>query len=88
MAITIELPREIEQEFEKAWDGQLPRKVIEAVAAEGYRQDILSHQQVAELLGLNRWQTDAFLKERAAYLHYSADDLKDDLDTLKHLIEP
>jgi predicted HTH domain antitoxin len=45
---------------------------------EGYRAEQLSRGQVSELLGLNFWETEAFLKKRGAYLHYSKEDLEQD----------
>ena len=36
------------------------------------------------MLGLtSRWETDAFLKKAQAHLHYSAEDLARDLETLR-----
>jgi predicted HTH domain antitoxin len=87
MAITINLPPEIEQQLEAEWNGDLPRKVLEAIAVEGYRQGALSRGQVGELLGMNFWETEAFLKERNAYLHYSMEDLEKDRATLERLLK-
>lgn len=70
MTITIDLPDEIEVQLATKWRDELPRKILEAIALEGYREDALSHRQVGELLALDRWQTDAFLKEHGAYLNY------------------
>jgi predicted HTH domain antitoxin len=75
MAITIELPREIEQQLQAEWNGEFARKILEAVAIEGYRQGVLSRGQVSELLGLSFHDTEAFLKERDAYLLHSMEDV-------------
>ena len=80
MSITLELPDEIAQQLESAW-GNLSRRALEALAVEGYRSGDLSAGQVAELLGLSFWETEKFLKEREAYLHYSAEDLRKDIET-------
>jgi len=41
---------------------------------------------VQELLGLgSRWETDAFLKQAGAHLHYSAEDFAQDLRSLREL---
>ncbi|HZP82389.1 MAG TPA: UPF0175 family protein [Chthonomonadaceae bacterium] len=71
MAITLELPQEIERQLQEAWNGDLPRRILEAVAVEGYRQGALSRGQVSELLGLSFYDTEAFLKERGAFSPYS-----------------
>ncbi len=67
MAITLELPQDIEQQLREEWNGNLPHKILEAIAAEGYRQGTLSRGQVSELLSLSFQDTEIFLKEREAY---------------------
>ncbi|MGH9935666.1 MAG: UPF0175 family protein [Blastocatellia bacterium] len=34
------------------------------------------------LLGLNFWETEEFLKQRGAYLHYDLNDLEQDREAL------
>ena len=58
--------------------GDIPRRILEAVAVEGYRSKELSRGPVSELLGLNFRETEAFLKEHEANLHYSKEDLEHD----------
>ena len=77
MSVTIELPEQIEHQLKNQW-GDLPRRALEALAVEGYRAEILSRAQVGEMLNLNFWETEAFLKERSAYLHYTIEDLEQD----------
>lgn len=69
MSVTINLPEEIEHQLQTAW-GDLSRCTLEALAVEGYRSEVLTRSQVSEMLGLNFWETEAFLKARGAYLHY------------------
>ena len=81
MSITIELPEPLEQELAISWGisaGELPRRVLELVAAEGYRKGALSHHEVSQLLGLSFYQTEAFLKAHDCYLHYTLEDLEAD----------
>ena len=86
MTITIELPDEIETQLATRWREKFPRKILEAIAVEGYREEALTHRQVGELLGLDRWQTDAFLKERGAYLPYDLDDYESDRAVLNRML--
>jgi predicted HTH domain antitoxin len=86
VTVTLEIPRDIEQQLVSA-PQQLPRWILEAVALEGYRQERLSQGQVGKLLGLNFWETETFLKERRAYLHYDVDDLESDIRVLRELRE-
>ena len=62
------------------------RQVIEDAAIERYRAGRLSHRQVGEALGLDYWQTEAFLKERGVPLNYSAADLETDAATLEKVL--
>ena len=84
MRIAVELPEDIAKRLESAWH-DLSRGALEAVAVEGYRDGTLSREQVGRLLGLSFWETEAFLKERQAYLAYAEQDLEDDLRDLGHL---
>lgn len=84
MSVTIELPEEIERQLEAEWK-DLPRRALEALAVEGYRSGALTRGQVGRVLGLNFWETESFLKERAAFLHYSLEDLERDRLTRKSL---
>jgi predicted HTH domain antitoxin len=82
--IAVDLPEDIAKRLESAWH-DLSRGALEAVAVEGYRDGTLSREQVGRLLGLSFWETEAFLKERQAYLAYAEQDLEDDLRDLGHL---
>ena len=77
MSVTIELPEDIEQQLQVEWKN-LSRRALEALAVEGYRTGALSRGQVGKMLNFDFWETEAFLKEREAYLHYSAEDLEQD----------
>ncbi len=48
----------------------------------------LSHRQVGEMLGLDYWQAEAFLKGRGVPLNYSAADLEADHATLDKILAP
>ena len=75
--IAVDLPEDIAQRLETAWR-DLSRGALEAVALEGYRDGTLTRDQVGRLLGLSFWDTEAFLKERQAYLAYNEEDLEQD----------
>jgi predicted HTH domain antitoxin len=85
MRLTLELPDEIEETLRARWSN-LPRHALEALAVEAYRSEILTALQVQEMLGLgSRWETDDFLNKAQAHLHYSAEDLAQDLRALREL---
>ena len=85
MQITVELPDQVARQW-----GDTPhavgRHVLEDAAIERYRAGRLSHRQVRDLLGLDYWQTEAFLKERGVPLNYSAADLDADRATLDQIL--
>ena len=77
MQVTIEIPDDVAEQL-KQNTGSISREMLEAFAVEGYRTEKLSRGQVSELLGLNFWETEQFLKQRDAYLHYDLSDLDQD----------
>jgi hypothetical protein len=66
----------------------LPRRAFEAMVSEAYRVGQISHAQVGEMLGLDRWQTDAFLNGSQAYRACESEEFADDLATLRSLSTP
>jgi len=87
MHIDIKVPETIAQRLTEQW-GDLPDKLLEILAVEAYRNEILTSAEVGRLLGLHsRWEVDAFLKQAKAYLHYTEDDLAQDRQTLQRLRE-
>lgn len=85
MNVAVELPDDIAQQLETAWQ-DMPRRVLEAVAVEGYRSGALTRGQVQRLLHLSWWETEAFLKERQAYLPYDEADLEQDRAALDRVL--
>ena len=84
MEVTIRIPEDVARIISP--DGvDLERQILEATALEEYRSGKLSHGQVGRLLGLDRFQVDAFLKQHNVPLNYTLDDLEDDRRTLDEL---
>lgn len=79
--IAVDFPEEIAKRLQAAWRN-VPRGALEAVALEGYRDGTLTRDEVGHLLGLSFWETEAFLKERQAYLAYAEEDLEQDRSDL------
>jgi predicted HTH domain antitoxin len=59
---------------------------MEDAAIQGYRAGRLSHRQAGEMLGLDYWQTETFLKQRGVPLNYSATDLEANALMLKEVL--
>ncbi len=84
-AFTIELPDRLALDFGETAAAR-SRRVLECFAIHEYRCGRLSHRQVGEVLGMDRWQTDSFLCERKVPLNYSIEDLEADRATLARIM--
>ncbi len=85
MQVTMELPDQIARQWGETPDA-VGRHVLEDAAIEGYRAGRLTHRQTGETLGLDYWQTEAFLKERGVLLNYRAADLEADAATMARIL--
>ncbi len=77
MTLTIELPIELEQTLRREL-GDLDQAAKEALLVELYRQDKLTHYELSQALGLERFETDALLKKH---------NVTEDLPTAEELAE-
>jgi predicted HTH domain antitoxin len=77
MQVTIDIPDDVVAQLKQP-SGSISREMLEAFAVEAYRTEKLSRGQVSELLGLDFWETEEFLRQRAAYLHDDFSDVRDD----------
>jgi predicted HTH domain antitoxin len=85
MQVFLDVPDDIAHKLEAGWS-DLPRQALEAVAVQAYRSGLLTSAEVQRMLGLSsRWETDELLKGAGAYLDYSEEDLRQDLETLRRL---
>jgi hypothetical protein len=75
--IVIDVPDDVAAQLAAAWD-DVSRGATMAIATAGYRDGTLSREQVGRALGLSFWDTEAFLKEREAYLAYDEQALEQD----------
>jgi predicted HTH domain antitoxin len=81
MEITIEVPDDIANALQlKSQD--MPRRVLESLALEGYRSGALSDGQLRRLLNFEtRFEVHGFLKDHNVPLNYSMEDLESDRRT-------
>ena len=87
MRIVVEIPDDLAREIASL--GRDPARILlENFAAESYRADKLTMEQVRRLLGFGtRMQVDAFLQEHQVF-DYTIQDLEKDLATLDRLDDP
>jgi hypothetical protein len=64
---------------------ELPRQALEALVAQTYRAGKLTHAQVGEALGLDRWETDGFLKASQAQRAWESEEFSADLKNLRSI---
>ncbi len=86
MTVQIEVPEDLAARLIK--DGErLERQALEALAADGYRAGKLTTAEVQRMLGLSsRLQTDAFLKAHDAYIDYTEEDIKEDVEAIHKVL--
>ncbi len=79
------MPDQVARQWGETPD-EVVRHVMEDAAVEGYRAGRLSQRQLDVMLGLDYWQTEAFLNARAVPLNYSPADLAADNATLEKIL--
>jgi hypothetical protein len=86
MAATVEIS--VPDSLIKALGAQpdeLPRQTLEALIVQAYRKGQITHAQVGELLDLDRWDTDGFLKNAQAFRARESDEFASDLERLRRI---
>ena len=84
MPITFEIPREIEQELSRS-GADLNGEAREAFLVELYRQERITHHQLAEALGLSRYETDGVLKRHKVWLELTPEELATQAASLREV---
>src|SRR3954462_13634034 len=86
MTVTFELPKEIEQSLRAAL-GDVGVAAKEALLVDLYRQEKLTHHQLASALGLSRLDIDALLKRHDVFHNLTADEVERESAGLRQLRE-
>jgi len=88
MAITFQLPEDVEQRL-RAELPDLDAQAREASAVELFRRGKLSHLELSKVLGLDRFETDAYLKQHNIFEgSLTMEDLEADRQTLERVLGP
>ena len=64
---------------------ELPRQTLEALIVQAFRKGQITHAQVGELLELNRFETDGFLKNAQAFRLSESEEFSADLESLRRI---
>jgi Uncharacterised protein family (UPF0175) len=87
MEVTVHIPDEAAADLPDD-NGELPRKLLEAYALEGYKSGELTAHQIKELLGFDiRLEVDGFLKAHGVPLEFTLEDLERERATLDTLLD-
>ena len=70
-----------------AQPANLPQQTLEALIIHAYRNGKITHAQVGELLDLDRWETDAFLKQAQAFRAGENEEFATDLERLRRQLD-
>jgi Uncharacterised protein family (UPF0175) len=61
--VAIQLPDTLVKRLQEHW-GDLPRRVLESIALEGFRQRLITTEELRQLLGFEtKFEVHSFLKE-------------------------
>jgi predicted HTH domain antitoxin len=75
MSISFEIPSHIAQQL-RSNGTDLNGEAREAYLVDLYRQDRITHHQLAEALGLNRYETDGVLKRHQVPSGVTAEEMR------------
>ncbi|MDB6119565.1 MAG: UPF0175-containing protein [Verrucomicrobiaceae bacterium] len=85
MPVSIELPDLIARSLRL--DGpKSSRRALEMLALEGYRAGELSRGQVSEMLEMEFNETEKFLADHGAGMHYTVEDFEQDAKNLRQFL--
>jgi predicted HTH domain antitoxin len=86
ISVIVDLPPQVEERL-RAESGDLSSAVRESFAINLFRRGILSHHELGQVLGLDRFETDALLK-RNEVTEYSLthEDIDADVNSLKEFL--
>ncbi len=86
VSLAVNLPPEVEERL-RAESGDLSSAVRESFAVNLFRRGILTHHELGQVLGLDRFETDALLK-RNGVTEYSLthEDIDADVRSLKEYL--
>ena len=85
LTVTLNLPPDVEEKLRQETP-DLDNDVKEAYALELFRRGKLSHYELSRILGLDRFETDAYLKRHNVFEgSLTLGDLEADRDTLREL---
>ena len=84
MTIHFEIPQNIEEQIRSS--GVDPTQMAkESFLVDLYRKEQITHHQLAEALGLDRYETDGVLKRHGVGIELSLEEFRAQVDSLREL---
>lgn len=88
LTVTLDLPADIETRLRRDIP-KLEADVKQAYALELFRRGEISHHELSKMLGLDRFETDAYLKRHNVFEgSLTAEDLEQQRQTLERVLGP
>ena len=85
MDLTVEIPDDIARRLRESGE-DLPRRALEGLALEAYKDRLLTDAELLRLLGFgSRWELDGFLKAHGVFEEYTLEDFEREREALKSL---
>ena len=82
----IDIPDEVGEALEARWGDDMARQVLESVALEAYRQDVIGERQLQRWLGFPTiMEAHGFLKDHGVPLNITPQEMEEDRQTLDRL---
>ena len=82
----VTIPDDIASYLREHWGEDFPRRVLESLALEAYRERLIGEARLQRWLGFaTRLEAHAFLKEHGVPLNYTLEDLERDRQTYQKL---
>jgi predicted HTH domain antitoxin len=86
--VSLNLPAEVEERVRREV-ADLEGTARESLLLDLFRRGVLSHYELSQALGIDRFETDALLKARNVYEgSLNTEDLEEDWRTIEHLFGP
>ena len=77
MDVVFSVPDRLAERLQERW-GDLSGRALQAIVADGYREEVLTLGEVREILGHStRLETEQFLKDRGIMLEMTEEELEE-----------
>lgn len=86
MTIHFDLPASVEEALSRG-GGDPSRLVLEAALLELYRREQITHHELGQGLGLNRFETDGFLKRHGVPMALTIEELREQVASLRTTVD-